>query len=195
MTMSKLAPASILALLLLTGAACSDDDGDVLDGDGTVLLHYDGDNVTAPLLAGATYEAAARFTIAQTDDVSDGELTEVRFYIASPPASCTVKVYAGGTASSPGAVLYSEDVTAEIVADSWNEHVLGDPVDIPNDDLWIGIEFSHVGPQSTIGCDAGPAAGNGDWLYSSIDDDWIPFDQRTAASINWNIRGKVKIPE
>jgi hypothetical protein len=158
-----------------------------------VLIHYDGSNFSSPLLAGATYEAAARFPPDETDNVSDGALTEVRFYITDLPASARVKVYGEDSASEPGAVLYSADVTAELVADAWNEHELPTPIDIPNGDLWLSIEFTHLAPQTVIGCDQGPADPDGNWLLSSVDDDWLTFDQRGGDNVNWNIRGKVEI--
>ncbi len=189
----------LLALCLLVGAGCSssDDGGEVLDPPGadTVLLHYDSDNLTSPFLAAATYEAAARFPSAETAAVDEGTLTEVRFYVADAPTSCRVRIYGADTSSSPGVLLYSADVTATVVPNSWNSHELQNPVAIPNDDLWISIEFTHAIPQSTIGCDDGPADADGNWLFASTDDSWITFEQRVGADINWNIRGVVSVPE
>jgi hypothetical protein len=47
---------------------------------------------------------------------------------------------------------------------------------------------------ATIGCDAGPAVANGDWIVSSVDNDWKTYRDFTNAtvSINWNIRGQVE---
>jgi hypothetical protein len=49
----------------------------------------------------------------------------------------------------------------------------------------------HNDVLQSIGCDAGPAAPDGDWLYQDSDQEWQTFRQRTGESINWNIRGKV----
>ncbi len=186
----------VLGLLLLVGSGCSDDD-DVTDPDGdtfSVELHYDAPNDSSPNLAGATYEAAARFTTVQTGGLVGGVLTEVRFYIDTLPTSCRVKIYGANTATAPGALLYtSPDVTAGLVADGWNTHVLTSGVTVPNGDLWISIEFTHAGLQATIGCDPGPAVPDGDWLFSSTDGNWTPFNDRFAVSVNWNIRGIVRI--
>lgn len=191
---------SLLVLCLLIGSGCSnssDDGGQVLDPPGSdeVQLHYDSANVTSPFLVAATYEAAARFPSAETAAVDEGALTEVRFYVASAPASCRVKIYGANAPDSPGTELYSADVTASIVPNSWNSHELQNSVAITNQDLWISIEFTHAAGQSTIGCDGGPADADGNWLFASTDLSWITFQQRAGADINWNIRGIVTVPE
>jgi hypothetical protein len=155
-------------------------------------LRYDADNANAPNLPAATYEAAARFTAAQTAALAGGELIEVEFYILFLPTSATLKVYDAGTATSPGALLYSADVTASVTQTSWTTHVLTTPVAIAGGDLWIAIEFTHALSQRVIGCDPGPAVPDGDWLYSSSDGMWTPFNQRFPVSVNWNIRGIVE---
>ncbi|MCP3998735.1 MAG: hypothetical protein GY722_27240 [bacterium] len=184
-----------LALFLSIGTGCHESD-DVMTPPSqtvTVELHYDGDNATAPNLPAATYKAAARFTTAQTGDVAGGDLVEILFFIQSVPDNCQVNVYGPGTADSPGALLYAEDVTAGILANDWNSHVLPNPVAIPNGDLWITIEFTHATSLRVIGCDAGPVVPDGDWLFSSADATWLPFNQRFSASINWNIRGIAEV--
>jgi hypothetical protein len=159
-----------------------------------VELKYDSFNNDAPNLQGATFEAAARFTAAQTASLAGGMLMQVTFYIVAPPALCRVKVYGGGTATSPGALLYAGDVTASISANEWNLHYLQTPLAVPNGDLWIGIEFTPATQQRTIGCDPGPALPDGDWLRSSADGMWKRFSERfPGESVNWNVRGVVEI--
>lgn len=186
-----------LAVALLTVPACrsSDNsgDGDMMNSGGetqTFELHYDGDQDSSPNLAGnKTWEAAARFTSAQTAALAGGKLTEVRFYILTVPDSCKVKIYGVGTPTTPGAVLYSADVTASVAAASWNSHVLASPVTVPNGDLWISIEFSDAQTQPTIGCDPGPAVANGRWLWDSSLGTWADF----FVDVNWNVRGIVEV--
>ncbi len=181
-----------LALLILPALAivvgCDDDDVVTPPQTVTVELRYDGDTVTAPNLPAATWEAAARFTPAQTSSVSGGELVEIRFYIQSLPDDAQLKVYGPGTAGSPGALLYATNVTADLVADSWNSHVPQTGVSLPSGDVWVSVEFTQDSSRRVIGCDAGPAVTDGDWLFSSTDTMWIPFGQRFSGSINWNIR-------
>jgi hypothetical protein len=191
----------LIALVLLLVPRCSsggDDASDEIldpDGSGTLELHYDAENLTAPQLAAASSEAAARFPTTQTATIGAGRLVGVRFYVTNIPASCMVKIYGAGTASSPGGLLYSADVTGSLAANGWNTHTLSSPVPIPNGDLWISVAFTNAGPQSTIGCDPGPAVPDGDWLYASTDGSWIPLSGRTAIDINWNVRGIVELPE
>lgn len=178
-----------LALALLVVPACSDsDDGgdDVPPPAGTAELRYDGAPFSSPSLTGGkTYVAAARFTSTQTALLEGDSLIEVSFYIQTVPDTCVVKVYAAGTPTTPGSVLYSHAVSP--VGMSWTTHELTSPVTVPNGDLWIGIEFSDTLTQPTIGCDPGPGVDDGRWLYDS-GAGWAPF----LADINWNIRGLVE---
>jgi len=181
--------ALVLGLLLVP--ACSGD-GVMAPGGNTqtLLLNYDGAQDSSPNLAGnTTHEAAARFTPVETAGMVGGELTEVRFFIFTVPDSCKVKVYGAGTATTPGALLYSADVTASVVGSGWNSHVLTSPVTVTGDDIWISIEFRDTVTQPTIGCDPGPAVPDGNWLYSSSSGSWAPF----FVSVNWNVRGVVEI--
>lgn len=161
----------------------------------TFHLRHDGDNVNAPTLDPATYEAAARFTSAQTAAVTGGMLTEVEYHLTFAPASLEVKIYGAGTATSPGTLLYSANVAAGAMTNAWNRHTLATPLAVPTGDLWIAVRFAHASPQKTIGCDAGPAQAGGDWLYSSTDSTWTPFNQRFPISINWNIRATVEVTQ
>ena len=91
--MSRRIPVLTLALIFLIVPGCHDHDNIITPPQTvTVELRYDGDNDTAPNLPIATYEAAARFTTAQTGTVTGGELLEVLFYIQSAPDDCRVKV-------------------------------------------------------------------------------------------------------
>jgi len=187
---------SLLPVLLvaLAAAGCHDSDEMMAPaGTTTVELHYDGDNFDSPRLPPATWEAAARFTAAQTGPLAGGKLVEVRFFPRGVPDSCRVKVYGPGTADSPGALLYEADVTAGLVVDDWNTHTLQTPVTIPNGDLWVAVEFSHASFLRVIGCDAGPAVGEGDWLFSSTDGTWRTFQQRYSESVNWNVRAVAEV--
>jgi hypothetical protein len=183
-------------LFLVVGSGCHESNN-VMTPPNTVMveLRHDGNNVTAPNLPAAGYEAGARFVPAQTGAVAGGELVEIQFFIQSLPDACQVKVYGPGVADFPGALLYSADVTPGLVANNWNSHMLQTPVAIPTGDLWISVEFMHSTSLRVIGCDAGPAVPDGDWLFSSTDSDWIPFSQRFAASVNWNIRGIAQVTQ
>jgi hypothetical protein len=157
-----------------------------------LLLQHDQDQDSSPNLPAGRYEAAARFTRAQIGARVGRTLSEIQFYIADKPATCTLKIYSEQSASAPGSLLYSADVTATTQANSWNVHQLTQAITLPRNDIWISIEFSHAAWQATIGCDPGPAVQDGDWLFAASDSQWQTLRQRTTIDINWNIRGVVK---
>lgn len=170
-------------------AACKDDPIDP----NTQELHYDGPNLTGPVLPAGNHEAAARFTSAQTAPFDGKQMTAVRWFMGLRPQSCTVKIYAAGTAQLPGALLYSANIsTQQIKEQDWTVHTLSPAIDITGQEMWISIAFTHAQAQQSIGCDAGPRKNDGDWLLQSTDSLWLPFNQRGPDQINWNIRGIIE---
>ncbi len=178
--------ALLFAVLLF---ACEDEPLQLPD-----TLHHDGENLTAPLLPAGGHQAAARFTPNDQQPYAGRQLTAVSYFLAGVPADCWVIVQGPGTTSSPGDTLYVARVTPEAKTAAWNEHTLPQPIPITGtEDLWISIGLRHTQSMQSIGCDAGPADPNGDWLFSDSDNQWLTFRQRTGSeSINWNIRGKVE---
>ncbi len=176
------------ALISAALMSCSDDDGDLF------VLSYDGNNENAPILEAGVHEAGARFTSSLLDGLEGRELESVDFWLAEYPDRCEVLIYDEGTATSPGTLLYSADVTFVTQNFDWNTHVLSTPIEITGDDLWVVIKVEHTEAYQSIGCDPGPAQTNGDWMLSSDDDLWRSFRDRTGnqVSINWNIRGNVR---
>ena len=154
------------------------------------FLRYDnGVNADAiGLTAGGTFEAAARFPSSIMMPFVGKELTDVEIYILDVPSSCVIKIYDEGTASAPGALLYSEDVTSSIVGSSFNDITLASPVAINGNDLWISYEVTHAAGEHPAGIDPGPANPDGEWIY--VDPDWgaLGFDA------NWNIAGYIATP-
>ena len=174
-----------LSLAFLIASCGSDNDLDY-------LLSYDGENLTAPILDAGVHEAAALFTSNETGDYTDQQLIEVTWYTGPvPPERAEVRVYGPGTNNTPGALLYSANVSNALQLGAWNSHTLATPVNITGEDLWISILVEHTSSQQSIGCDAGPNKTNGDWLLSSSDNNWSTFTARTGESINWNVRGVV----
>lgn len=166
--------------------SCNDDV--VVDPDN--VLSYDGENFSGPLLAAGKHELAARFLASQTSFFEGQQLTHVDFFMGPNfPAKCEVKIYGANNSVSPGVLLYSEDVTNDLKSQDWNRHELSTPLTIPLGDLWISIAVEHATSQQSVGCDAGPANPNGDWLFQSIDNNWERYLDRTSESVNWNIKG------
>ncbi|MFK7810002.1 MAG: hypothetical protein AB8F74_19510 [Saprospiraceae bacterium] len=179
-----------LLLLALTivclASSCGDDDS----GES---LRLDGDNVSAPLLDPDTYQAAVRFSSTLTTPYSGFKLTEVDYYILDAPGSCKIIIYdEAATGTGPGDILFtSPDLTGRINGADWNTYTLPTPIELSGDDLWIAVEVDHPSSLRTVGCDAGPAQSNGDWVLASTVGQWQTLRDFTsdAVSINWNIRG------
>lgn len=178
----------LLALALALSACTKDENGFDIEN----TLHYDSGNQSAPNLPAGQHEAAARFGADKLASYTGRNLTEIYFFLASIPDECTVKIYGPGSSGQPGALLYSATVSKSLKSFDWNRHELRRPIPITGDDLWVSIALTHSTAQQSIGCDAGPANGNGDWLYQDLDQAWKTFQARTRTeSINWNIRAKV----
>lgn len=156
-----------------------------------LILQYDGDNLTGPILEAGLHEAAARFPASSLEEYDGYKLSGVEFFMGNQPASCKIIIYGQGSSDTPGAKIFEVDVTSALATPQWNEYTLDNPIDLGGEDIWISIALEHDQDQQSIGCDAGPGRLNGDWLFSSSDGEWIPYSDRTPESINWNIRGKV----
>jgi fibronectin type III domain protein len=156
------------------------------------LLYYGGDQQDAPTLSTGNYEAAARFTPAKIGNFVGKTIKEIQYYIASKPDSIIVKLYGPLNDKTPGALLYSADVTSTAEAYKWNIHQLTFPLTLKNEDIWLSIAFKLSSDRKTVGCDPGPALPDGDWLYNGQGGQWIPFHQWSGTSINWTIRLNVE---
>lgn len=175
----------LLGLIFLFGA-CGDDDRTVESS-----LRYDGDNFNAPQLNAGTFEAAARFPASITNSFVGQKLTQVSYYMAATPQQTILKIYEGGTSTTPGTVVYEASLTGTITQNAFNAHVLSEPLEITGEDLWLSISMRTNRPLQMIGCDPGPRDPNGDFLFRDLDNEWITFQDLSGESINWNIRGVV----
>ena len=157
------------------------------------LLFYGANQLDAPTLSGGSYEAAARYTPAKIGNLVGKTIKEIHFFIAERPDSIKIKVYGPMNATTPGSLLYSADMTSSALANKWNVHTLTQALMLNNEDIWLSIQFKIAGSRRTIGCDPGPAITDGDWLHSSDDGLWTPYNKRTTTSINWTIRLNVAL--
>ncbi len=176
----------LFAIAMIVGA-CRDD-----DRSSQFTLSHDSDNVTAPNLPEDIYEAAAQFSASQVATYAGLPLMEVEVYMYDSPLSTTLKIYGPGDGSSPGDLLYEGDLTGNINNNGWTRHVLSEPLILTGEELWLSVRLRHSRTLQTIGCDAGPSATGGDWLFQESDGVWRPFNVRVGESINWNIRGIVQ---
>ncbi len=160
------------------------------DKDLDLLLSYDGDNFSAPILDAGVHELGVLFPSSETNDYKDNQLIEVSWFTGpQAPIRTEIIIYGPGSNNTPGTVLYTADVTSGLRLGDWNSHTLATPVTLTGEDLWIVVKVNHTISQQSVGCDSGPNVTNGDWLFSA--DNWSPFTTRTGESVNWNIRGVI----
>ena len=182
LTMKKYIYLALLASIAFSG--CQDDDN--ID---PYLLHHDGENVTSPFLPSGAYEAAAHFNSNVAIRYVGKELIAIEFNMYELPDYAQIRVYESTGQNNPGGVLFTQIVTNEIIPFSWNRFDLPTAIDLDGG-IWVGVYFEHFGRQAqTMGCDGGPSAGNGDWLWDEADSQWLSYFSRTSESINWNIQG------
>lgn len=177
--------AFLFCYLVLMMSSCQDDEA-------TKLLSYDGANFSGPLLQAATWQAAARFTPNETASFSGLRLTQVEYFMGPAPSIAEIIIYGPGVNNEPGDMIYRASITNSISQTSWNRHRITDPIPITGEEIWIALSLVHQFDQQSIGCDEGPAASDGDWLFSSLDNQWLTYRERTGESVNWNIRGIVE---
>jgi len=155
--------------------------------DDAIIRYDNGVNFTAlGINYNGTLKAAAYFPASTMAQYVGLELKKVEMYVNSVPLSCKIKIYGPGSATTPGIVLYQQDVVP--VGLSWNIFELTTPVTITGGDIWISYEVTQLGGESPCGCDVGPAiTGRGDM---------IGFDNGTwfaltyyGLNYNWNIAG------
>ena len=190
--MNRLQLMGIAVLLVLGLAACNRENvgsaPEVTAPD--VSINYDGNNLTAPQLPAGTYEGGIRIESDLVNTYNGFTLKEVHFHIATLPSTCAIKIYQGSNQDAPDALIYSEIVTDDLAADSWNIHTLQRSVTLTDQDIWVVVQFSHAEDQRTLGCDPGPAATNGDWVRDASG--WQTLRQLTnTININWNVRAIV----
>lgn len=175
----------LLAIGLLT-LGCSDDDA---EPEGSNVLNYDGENFTAPTLPSGLYEYAVRFPSLITRQVEGRRIEKVSFYLYDAPDQIYINISPDLTPTLPGDIVNTQQVT-NFQPNSWNTIDLVDPFVLDGNPVWVGIEVDLGRQMQTVGCDAGPANGNGDWLYDEDNREWATFSERTNQneSVNWNIR-------
>jgi len=178
----------LLSLGLLFFSACNNDD-EVPSPNQENQLSYDGDNAAAPELPTGTYECGVLFPASITQDYIGRTINQVRFFMGDIPSTTKILISGPGNANVPGDILYSQNVNLNAPG-SWNNITLDTPYEIDGTDLWLSLEVVHPTGIRSVGCDAGPAAGNGDFIYDASNESWSNFRSFTngESSINWNIR-------
>jgi len=181
---------TLITFLLITSLiACKKED----PVDPSADLHLDGTNFSAPILDPDTYTMAVLFTENDLQAFVGKEIEEILVYIDNIPNQCNVMLFKDGSNNQPGEQLYNSNVTDELEADSWNFHSLASTVAISGEPIWVAIEVTQNNAIATVGCDAGPAVSNGDYIFSKTDNTWETLRNRSEdeVDINWNIRLRI----
>jgi len=165
---------------------CSDD-----NSSSDNMLRYDGENANSPIFPAGSHEAAARFPTFVTNDFQGKGLSSIEIFVYEIPRSFSFNIYTSGSAAGPSELLFTEEVSSQMTANSFNILTFDPPIEITGE-LWLSASWNQTSTQQVIGCDAGPANANGDWLFLSSDQEgWSSFRDRAGESVNWNIRGVV----
>ena len=178
----------LFSILLIGLTSCgSDDEGN------SGMLRYDGENFTSPQFPAGDHEAAARFPSFVTDEFQGQMLTGVQVVIYSIPQEIFLNIYDNGSAAGPDFPIERINITNNLTANGVNTLTFDNPLPITSE-MWIGISWTSNRTEQVIGCDAGPANPNGDWIFSTTDQGgWTSFrDLSGGESVNWNIRGIVQ---
>lgn len=176
-----------LVLIAFLFAGCKDDGADF-------TLSYDGANNTAPELPASTYESGAMFPTSFAGNDAGNELYAVELYIEEIPNTAELRVYLNGRTDDE--LVYSKSILREIGSRDWITHTLDAPVTLDGSDLWVTLRYDQQGNVRVLGCDSGPEESlNSNWHYDAADNEWVPFNDRVNADINWNIRALVRVPE
>jgi len=181
--MNKLIGFLFICFAAVMIVSCGDDNDEQ-------FLNYDGDNVNGPLFNPGAYVAAARFPGTVMTSFEGQVLDAVDLYILERPSSARLVILSGDGASTiPTGELTGQSL-GSLTQNSWNRITLNSPVTLDGSELWIGLDFSVATGSQVIGCDAGPANRNGDYLFQNSNNAWTTYrDLTTTESINWNIRG------
>jgi len=182
----------LLFCCCLLTVGCNNDDDDVIEAPEADLF-YDSTPQDAPALDPGIYDLGARFPASVMANYNGRSLEEVSFYILSVPSKCELLIFGQGTETDPGSLLYTADLTSSIDGEMWNTHTLSTPLDLSEEDLWICVRVEHNSRIGSLGCDDGPAAANGDWMFPHSSNEWTSLRafSSNVVNINWNIRGKL----
>jgi len=181
---------NLYLLLIVLGSiivtSCGDDNEEQ-------FINYDGDNVTGPVFNEGAYVTAARFPANIMNIYNGNTLEAVDVYIMERPSAARLVILRGdGNSGSPTGEISGQSL-GSLTENSWNRIALNQPLEIDGSEIWIGVDFSVNSSIQVIGCDAGPANTNGDFILEDLpgeNNQWTTFrDYTTTESINWNIRG------
>jgi len=153
-----------------------------------LTFHYDGENVdNIGLTDGGTFYTAVRFPTEMVAPFAHYTLDAVDVYIGDLPTTLKLLVWAAGTTTAPGQVVFEQLV--EPNENSWNNIVLDASLELAGADLWIGFEITHGAGSYVMGLDGGSTVMDGNWL-SEDGTNWEHLSDYGMPG-NWNIRARL----
>lgn len=181
------------------GATDSEKNKNTSSFDEVVEIHHDDDSSDSNGIgAGASsWITAVRFDAEDMNPYAGFyKLSQVKFHLGSNTfTEVEVKIWEGGSSAGPQTEIYSQVVTDDVNAQSWNIHELPEKIELePGLEYWIGYAITSTGqyPSST---DSGPMVeGKGCWIY--INDSWALLpDLNEDLDYNWRIRGVLEVEQ
>jgi len=151
---------------------------------------YDGNGIGTD--SEASWECAARFTETELNEFYGSQLSEVGIILNSGDFSyIQLKIYEGGSYGNPGSLVYSEEITNQVLVGEYTNITLTNPIYlISGNEYWIGYAIDATGdhPSAT---DSGPMIPEkGGWMY--FNDEWALLPELSATlDYNWCIKGFV----
>jgi len=137
----------------------------------------------------AVFDVAHRYDTTDLLDYQGSTLTHIQFVPNEANCTYTIKVWTGGSAAAPGAMVHSQ-VATDLTIGQWNTVELSSPIPIPAAaELWFGYEVDTT-TGYPAGCDAGPeVAGKGNMINFNGWDELTGLNE--ALTYNWSIQGYV----
>jgi M6 family metalloprotease-like protein len=130
---------------------------------------------------------AIKLTPSELASFVDNYITKVEFVLRSGGGtSVSVKIWEGTENNAPKDLIYTQDVSSEVIFDNFTLHTLTSPIKIkPGTDYWVGYELVSTGYGTPFGRDKGPIiAGKGGWV--KYNGEWKQLNQ-ISSSYNYNL--------
>jgi len=147
------------------------------------------------------FSIAARFTpadLAAASIKTGDKINKIRFFPYTVDGiTITVQIYQGSTSpTNPGALMYEQIVTQQMMLVSYNTVELTTPYHIiASQELWIAYRFQMtIGEQYPAGCDGGPRIANKGDLICYYGE-WTNLFALTGGVLNcnWNIEALIGV--